>query len=546
LVAVLGVAGAAAALALPACRNPFQTSEDEYGRRFGKETLRSVDPMRLEDRRAPQAAPGERGGEEAAPGTREALRRRADPFTGLPRLEVSIEQCRAWALENNLSLKVAMLDPAIAGTRLSEEEARFEAAFVANMSISESDRPRSLTFPDRDAEPFQAGAGVRIPLRTGGTAVVRLPIERNETFGSFTEDRYSTDVELSLSQPLLRGAGRWVATHPIRIAALDEQIVEAGTKLEVIRQVAEADRAYWLLYRAVKLLEVRQEQYEQAMKQLERADARLRARVGAAIEVTRAEAGVSRRLTSIIVTELLVKDRQRDLKRVINLPGVDVDSPTLLVLTSEPDPVRYLLDPAALLAASLEKRVELLELELQLAQDQSTIDFAQNQRLPLFLLDYTYRFDGYGNSAQRSFGNLAQGKADGWILGLAAEVPLGNEAANARLNRALLTRLQRLATRALREQAVKQEVLSALDNLEATWQRINAAEQDVLLEGRNYEAELGQFQLGLRTSTEVLDAETRLADAKANRIAAIVEYQIAQTDLAFATGMLLGQARVSW
>ena len=42
------------------------------------------------------------------------------------RIDVSIEQCRAWTLENNLDLHVAMVDPEIAATLINEEEAAFE------------------------------------------------------------------------------------------------------------------------------------------------------------------------------------------------------------------------------------------------------------------------------------------------------------------------------------------------------------------------------------------------------------------------------------
>ncbi|MHC4093866.1 MAG: TolC family protein, partial [Planctomycetota bacterium] len=249
---------------------------------------------------------------------------------------------------------------------------------------------------------------------------------------------------------------------------------------------------------------------------------------------------------SIIVAELRVKDTQRTLKQIVNLPGVDVDSPAKLVLLSEPDPVRYELDARELIDASLDERVELLELELQLSQDLSTIDFRKNQRLPLFTLDYTYRIHGPGESPSDAFDALAGWDQWGWRLGVNAEIPIGNEAAEARVHRAILNRLQRLATRSVREQVVKQEVLNALDNLEATWRRILAAMQDEILQARNYQAERDQYRLGLRNSTDVLDAEDRLANAKIGAISATVDYQIAQIDLAFATGTLLGAARVSW
>ena len=50
----------------------------------------------------------------------------------------------------------------------------------------------------------------------------------------------------------------------------------------------------------------------------------------------------------------------------------------------------------------------------------------------------------------------------------------------------------------------------------------------------------------MRTSTEVLDAQTKFADAQSAEIQALAEYQIALVDLAYATGTLLGAARIHW
>ncbi|MBT8486322.1 MAG: TolC family protein, partial [Phycisphaerae bacterium] len=116
----------------------------------------------------------------------------------------------------------------------------------------------------------------------------------------------------------------------------------------------------------------------------------------------------------------------------------------------------------------------------------------------------------------------------------------------ARVHRAILQRLQRLATRDLREQAIRQEVFDAVDELSQNWQRIIAARQEAILAGRTYEAEQRQFDVGARTSTDVLDAASRLAEAQTREIVALTDYQITQVDIAFATGTLLGYGRVQW
>ncbi|MHC4216599.1 MAG: TolC family protein, partial [Planctomycetota bacterium] len=72
------------------------------------------------------------------------------------------------------------------------------------------------------------------------------------------------------------------------------------------------------------------------------------------------------------------------------------------------------------------------------------------------------------------------------------------------------------------------------------------ARQNVLLQERLFKAEQRQFELGLRTSTDVLDAQTKFAEAQSSEILALGQYQISQVDLAFATGTLLGAAKVQW
>ena len=112
------------------------------------------------------------------------------------------------------------------------------------------------------------------------------------------------------------------------------------------------------------------------------------------------------------------------------------------------------------------------------------------------------------------------------------------------MRRAILERNQRLSTRDLRRLAIQQEVYDAVDQLNQNWQRILAARNEAILAGRTYKAELRQFELGVRTSTDVLDVADRLAQAQSREVEALADYEISRVDIAFATGTLLGHGRV--
>jgi outer membrane protein TolC len=461
---------------------------------------------------------------------------------------IRVEDVRQLALKNNLDLRVELINPSIAQTSLTVEQARFEALFTSNVNFAKND---SATFTRLDAsqsENLSADVGIAVPLQTGGTLKFDVPVNRFKTNNEFSilNPSYASDFVAQLSQPLLRGAGFDVNANPIRLAFYDLQATEARTKLEITRVLAEADRVYWRLYAAREELKVRKQEYDLAVAQLERARRQVRAAQQAEVEIIRAESGVADTLENIINAENAVRDRQRDLKRVINEEGLGMETDTVLVPSTEPNALYFKLPPDRLAEIALDRRMEMLDLELQIAAASANIDFARNATLPVLALDYQYSINGLGASFGKSFGQVDDANFQDHSVGLHLEVPLGNAAASARLRRALLDRVQRLATREQRALQIRQEVYNSADQLEANWQRIVAARQRTVLAARVLAAEIRQFEQGLRTSTEVLDAQTKLANARSAEIAAVADYQISQINVAFATGTLLGADNVIW
>ncbi len=474
-------------------------------------------------------------------------------------VKLNIEQCRAMALKNNLDLKVQLIEPAIAAKQLSAEEAKFESSFFSNFRYRDIEQPSVIVEQAQKYKNQTADFGVEVPLQTGGIIKFDLADERTNT--SFVDiDPETFDVikgnivtytpisTFSISQPLLRGAGKRINTYSIRILEYQRQITDAMTKLEVIRVLANADRGYWRLYAARKELEVRQQEYETAVAQLEQTRRMVLLGEKAAVEETRSQAGAAERLNDIIRSKKSLQDRIRELKQIIDEPGLDIKSDTLIIPTTEPDPIMFDINKDRLTVSAIENRMEMLEVELQIAQDASTVDYYKNQTLPLAAIDYTYNMNGLGATREGAYDMMfdKERSFQNHIIGLNLIVPLGNQAAKSRLLEAQYRKRQRLLTKENRRIQIEMEVLGSIEQLEANWQRILAGRQNSILAGRLYEAEKRQFTLGLRTATDVLDAQAKFANAQSTEIAALTEYQIAQIDLAYATGMLLGAAKVQW
>lgn len=540
------------ALGLGACAGPLGYREGDLGTRTAAERVRDVKPLSIDQFKKADAKLPEASGQSYAPGSaeeREALARPKSRFEGMGEVKLSLEQVRAETLRRNLDLQVSLVDPSITRESLEAEKAKFNAVFRPSLRYTDRDQATLDTTISARSRAWNWGAGVDIPLRTGGRASVTLTDSKinQVTTSSNPFNRYYTeDVTFSLSQPLLRNAGEDVTTASIQIASYNQQIAEAGTKLSVIAQLAAADRAYWTLYAARRELDVRQQQYELASTQLQVAERRVRAGDSPEIEVTRAQSGLASRLEAIIVAENNVLAAQRNLKRIANMADLDVDSTQTVLPTSDPALAAYELDGAALVTQAMADRMELLQAELTILSDATNERFSRNQVLPILNLDTSYGFNAQATNFVVANNQLLERKYQSWSVGGSGEIPLGNEAAEARLNRAVLTRVQAISTKQTREQTVKREVLDAVDRVRAGWQRILAARQASILAGRTLMGEQRQFEVGNRTSTDVLDAAARLADAQSAEIRALTDYQIAQVDLAVATGTTLGQSSVSW
>lgn len=455
-------------------------------------------------------------------------------------IELSLAETRAAAIEHNFSLKVELFKPRIGITALSAAEAAFEAViFGSYTTTNESLLTQLEEGIPTDSDSFSGG--VRLPLVTGGSLEVSTLGNRSDG-GLLLAEPWEAGFEVDITQPLLRDAGIEVNTAAIRIARYDAQTIDAQTKLSVIRLLSDVERAYWNLYRVTRVLDVRVRQYEVAKQQAERARRLVAADQGSELDVLRAESGLGGTLESVIVADNAVRVAQRDLKVLMNRPDLPQGGKTRIVITDPPSPTEPRIDSGLLVDRAMSGRMELLELELSLAADAERIMVARNGMLPSFVLDYNYQVLGDGTSAGNAYSSIPD--EDIYSISFGVEIPVGNEAARSTLARTLLTRLQRLQTKNARKGSITNEVLDAADGLTNAWQRIIAARLESELAARTLAGEQRQFDVGLRTSTDVLDAAARLADAQASEVNAMSAYQIAFVDLAFATGTTLGAQRV--
>ncbi len=462
--------------------------------------------------------------------TQELTNEIMEPNRPRPMVKVSLPEVRAAALENNLGLKVELVAPSLAQQDVDEQRARFESVFRTSASYGTLQEDGTHSF--ETLEP-----SVETPLQTGGSIITRLPIADNDGVREAA-------ASVAVIQSLLRGAGTQVNTYYLQIAGYNKGSVDASTKLRAIGILARADNAYWNLYSARIRLAVNREQYKLTENQVRTTRIKVAAGSAAKIEIVRAEAGLSGALDGVIGAETSVRDAERDLKQIMNRPDLSLNSLVDINTVTDPDPKGLDLDQEALAQAALENRMEMASLEFQLAISDLDIARAKNDLLPQLDLEYSYRAGGQAGNVGGAFDDLFDDPRQEHRVALSAAIPLGNRAAEARYRRARLAKVQTELGRQDLEQRIRQEVYEAVYALQQSWRRILAAQQGVTRAYREYRAEQSEFQVGRRTSIEVLNAAAQLANARSRQIDAFISYERTQIELARATGTLLGRGNV--
>ena len=230
--------------------------------------------------------------------------------------------------------------------------------------------------------------------------------------------------------------------------------------------------------------------------------------IAAEPDVIRAESGLADTVESIIVAENDVRQAQRNLKRILNDLSLPLDAPTTVVPTTPPAAFPYDLEPTHLTDKALNQRMEMLDLELQIAEQTSNVTVARNGMLPLVTLQYSYGVTGLGKTYGQAWEMAWEHTPDSHRLGLHLEVPIGNEAARSEYSQrdpCLNADPGHARTGSAPDPTGnRQRRGHASDRLAADHRRSRTREALIPHTGHR----IRQFNLQIRTTTDVLIAES--------------------------------------
>ncbi len=223
-----------------------------------------------------------------------------------------------------------------------------------------------------------------------------------------------------------------------------------------------------------------------------------------------------------------------------------------LDLTEKPDPQGELrtIDAGAALEQALAKRAELQAAQRALEGDDTSIRLAHNHLLPDLQLAAFYQGSGVGGNANfagvstrggvgSSLNQLFTLGFPGYGASLTVNLPIKSRAAQADLGTALVTRHRDLYSSQQVHEQITFDVSNAVHQLEEAKLTVAAGKTALDLAEKTLAADQRKYELGSETVFFQLDAQTRVATARASLLQAQIDYQNAAAALDYATGNLL-------
>jgi outer membrane protein TolC len=480
-------------------------------------------------------------------------------------MSLSLQETTAMALQENLDIQIAGLNPRIREAQITEEKGLFDVEARGGFMASDArlletgnafqDRRRvdGLTGQDNShQQDVFLGISQRTPY--GGSYDVRMLETHLETSRGVVGNRgrpespkepgekveyYIGALELRATQPLLRGAGVAVTKNRILIAQNNLSISQEDFRQQVITVTSRVQQTYWDLVFRRQDLEVRIRQLELAQRLLEQIRKQVSVGTLAPIEVLQAETNIARTRERILVAENAVGAADDRLKRVMNLSLSGDLADVELLPTDTPTYTAPEFDPQELIKQALENRPDLAEARLTLENQNIALVVDKNQVLPALDLEGTLRFNGLNDTFGSSFDEFDLQSRYRWDVGVVFRYPLANRRAKSRLQQSgLAIRQQLLRIKNLEEDIIAQVRLAARD----VWtnaQRVQASRAASRLAEKQLEAEEKKLQVGLATVFTVLDFQEDLAVERSNEINALTEYLKALVRLEEAKGTLL-------
>nr|MBA3819757.1 TolC family protein [Deltaproteobacteria bacterium] len=460
-----------------------------------------------------------------------------------PARETSLPALLQLAVRQAPALASARIDIAIAEARIQQTFARDDWQIRSQVFASRSSGIFNGQELDRS---IQATGTVDLSraLPTGGTFTLHAGSQYQGTeysdplvddvFGGTT---WAHEVSAGITQPLLRGRGRWLYEANERRATISRDSVVLGRRVAAIAAVQTVVSAYWDLVLAERQVAITQASLDLARERLRITQIGNQGGKVPRSEIPAVQQIIATREEDVLNGELAVLERSIELRRAV---GLAIGEGELALRVGSDLATRDTTwDLGQLTERAFTASPELAQLAKQDQLAKLEISITENGLLPQ--LDAA--LSGGPTGQDGNFGAAGENLATFKTLSISGSLTLqhsfGQENVRglAREQRENRKKLQ-VTTFDVRAQ-IAQTMARAVAQLELARRRVALSERAIELANENIKVESDRFNLGKATNFDVLNRQEELREAELRRAQAMIDWHKAETVVQALTGDIL-------
>jgi outer membrane protein TolC len=487
------------------------------------------------------------------------------------KLELSLRNYLDLVMANNPDVSVQKLTVEVQKNAITRAFSAFDPSVLARFTSTRQQSPArdilSGAVNRNDlTQPMQLQYTQMLPTGTSYTAGFSNTKTSTNSANAIYNPSQSANMNLNITQPLMRGRGSSFTRLPITIATGRLKAGVHSVEDQILQLVANAESIYWNVIEGRENLRVQEQALALADTALKRSQRELELGAISELEIYQPQANYAN--AEVFVTQARYRLQQAEdaLRRQM---GADQDArfrDLPVVLTESVDPPggdTSTLDKNSLIAKALARRPDLRASNETLANDDLVIRQANNALLPDLSLTAQYGSFGQGGTFYNRQGAVTPegapiisvtpgGFGDAFSqlwgfsyptygFGLTLRLPIKDRRASADLADAVVTkRLDALRNKSL-VQNIRLQVLQAINQVENSKASVKLAQIARDLAQKRVDAEQKRYELGTTTIFFVLAAQNDLTTADSSLVRESVNYRRNLLTLMQRTGELLDE-----
>jgi len=468
---------------------------------------------------------------------------------GSPVVEMTLEQAINIALEKNLNLQSAKMNPVLQDLSLAATRATFTPRFTGTYSFSDnrsvSENTTEGVFQTvRQNQGFNGGFSQSLNFH-GASMSANWNNGRNtsNTVTSSFNPTLNSSVSVNFSMPLLRNFKIDGTRNSLRTAPINRLVADVQLQQTISQTSTQIRNAYWALRQAIEQIEISKMALEMARRTLE--DTKLRVEIGTAapIDTAQPDLTVATSEQSLLQAEIGWRNAELTLKNLL-IGGLDdelnkatinpIDRP--VELNNPPQ-----IDLQAAMQTALANRSDVTISRRNLESQELTMDVTKNAVLPQLNFSTDYQLSGTDGVRTQggvthfggwtgALGQIAGLDSPGFSMSFNFSYDLGMRAAKANLASGQIRLDQARLQLRNQELTIQNEITRLALNVDSTYKQFLAARKSREVAEVNLTAELTRLDVGLSNNFTVAQVQERLTSQRLAEINAIIRYINAVAD----------------